>query len=71
MLRELESLYNYVNKSELAVSYNLPWLPHLLIYNIVKQLLYSLVVIRLRFLTKKAHGNLNYYIIISSATNIQ
>jgi hypothetical protein len=36
MLRELESLYNYVNKSELIVSYNRPWLPHLLIYNIVK-----------------------------------
>jgi len=36
MLQELESLYNYVNKSELTVSYNYIWLPHLLIYNIVK-----------------------------------
>jgi hypothetical protein len=36
MLRELESLYNCVNESELTVSYNCPWLPHLLIYNIVK-----------------------------------
>jgi hypothetical protein len=36
MLKELESLYNYVNKSELIVSYNRLGLPHLLIYNIVK-----------------------------------
>ena len=36
VLRELESLYNYINKSELAVSYNCLWLPHLLICDIVK-----------------------------------
>jgi hypothetical protein len=36
MLKELESLYNCVNKSELIVSYNCPRLPYLLIYNIVK-----------------------------------
>jgi hypothetical protein len=36
MLRELESLYNCVNKSELTVSYNCLGLPHLLIYDIVK-----------------------------------
>jgi hypothetical protein len=70
VLRELESLYNYVNKSELVVSYNRPWLSYLLICDIIKQLLYSLVIIRLRFLAKKVYSNLNYYIIISSATNI-
>jgi hypothetical protein len=47
VLRELESLYNYVNKSELIVSYNRLGLPHLLICDIVKQLLYSPVIIRL------------------------
>jgi hypothetical protein len=47
MLRELESLYNCVNESELTVSYNRPGLPHLLICDTVKQLLHSLVVIRL------------------------
>jgi hypothetical protein len=71
VLRELESLYNCVDESELTVSYNRPGLPHLLICDIVKQLLHSPVVIKLRFLAEKAHGNLNYYIIIGSATNIQ
>jgi hypothetical protein len=36
MLRELESLYNYINKSELTISYNHLGLPYLLIYNTIK-----------------------------------
>jgi hypothetical protein len=36
ILRELESLYNYINESELTVSYNRLGLPHLLICDIVK-----------------------------------
>jgi hypothetical protein len=36
VLRELESLYNCVDESELTVSYNRPGLPHLLICDTVK-----------------------------------
>jgi len=36
ILKELESLYNYVDESELTVSYNRLELLHLLIYNIIK-----------------------------------
>jgi hypothetical protein len=35
MLREWESLYNYVDKSKLTVSYNRPGVFHLLICDIV------------------------------------
>ena len=36
VLRELESLYDCVDESELTVSYNRPGLPHLLICDTVK-----------------------------------
>jgi hypothetical protein len=36
ILRELKSLYNYINKSEIIVNYNSLGLPYLLIYNIIK-----------------------------------
>jgi transcriptional regulator len=36
VLKELESLYNYVDESELTVSYNRLELPHFLICDIIK-----------------------------------